>query len=198
MPLTVQIEHAAEVRAALGAHAGPLTVAESKAIAVEVSRLVQRHLRTRDTRNPHRYPAGGRRTHFWAKAAEAVSWEADRDGVTVRVHHEGVHLRYAGAPQGIRPVNAGALAIPARAESYGRSPADFGDLRVVVFKRSGKAALLPADKRQGLAPLFWLVKHTRPIPPDPTVMPQPNVILGLAVHRLRTMRERAGGSAATE
>jgi hypothetical protein len=36
--------------------------------------------------------------------------------------------------------------------------------------------------------LFWLVRHTKPIPADPTVLPPENVVRGLAAHRLAVMR----------
>lgn len=172
---------------------GPMTPAERSAVAAEVARLVQRHLRQRDDSHAHAYPDGGRRSHFWRKAAQAVNWSADAGDITVRVAHQGVRLRYAGEPQGIRPVNAGALAIPANAAAYGRLPSEFTDLRVVVFKGKGKAALVTKPKKgEHLGTvMFWLVKKTKPIQADPTVLPPPNVILGLAAARIRTMRARA-------
>jgi len=190
MALTVDIEGAPQARLLLDA-AGPLTQRESAAVAAEVARLLQRHLRMRDDTNAHRYPQGGRRSHFWRKAAQAVSFTASPEEIAVTVAHQGVRLRYAGAPQGIRPVNAKALAIPASGMAYGRSPREFDDLRLVVFKGKGKAALV-RKPREGEAlgeVMFWLVRATKPIAPDPTVLPPPQVILGLALNRIRRMRQ---------
>lgn len=172
--------------------AGPVTPAENRAIAAEEARLVQRHLRMRDDTNAHTYPEGGRRSHFWRKAAESVTFSTDSDGMSIAVTHQGVRLRYAGAPKGIGPVNAGALAIPATGEAYGRSPREFSDLRIVVFKGMDKAALVQAPKKGEYLGkvMFWLIKRTKPIAPDPTVIPPANVMLGLAVMRLRNLRDR--------
>lgn len=197
MSLTVSIEKNDVTGQMLDA-AGPVTRRESKAMAAEVTRLVQRHLRTRDSYNAHRYPEGGRRSHFWRKAAQSVTWDTDPDGITIAVTHQGVRLRYAGAPQGIAPVNAKALAIPATGEAYGRSPREFPDLRVVVFKGKNRVALVrkPADGELLGTVMFWLIKRTKPIAPDHTVLPPHNVVLGLAMMRLtqlRTRKEQANG-----
>jgi hypothetical protein len=193
MSITVTID-LTEARL-LSDFAGPVTPAENKAIAAEEARLVQRHLRARDASHAHTYPDGGRRSHFWRKAAESVTFATDSEGLTVSVTHQGVRLRYAGAPKGIGPVNAGALAIPASAEAYGRLPREFPDLRIVVFKGKNKAALVqkPAEGEYLGKVMFWLVKRTKPIAPDPTVIPPANVMLGLAVMRLRNLRERKAG-----
>ena len=190
MPLEVTIEGADQAAQMLIA-AGPLTPAEGKAVAAEVARLVQRHLRMLDDTRAHRYPEGGRRSHFWRKAAQAVSFSADGGDITVTIAHQGVRLRYAGAPLGIRPVNAKALAIPAHGTAYGRSPREFSDLRLVVFKGKNKAALVrqPREGEKLGTVMFWLVRATKPIRPDPAVLPPPQVILGLAINRIRQMRK---------
>lgn len=170
---------------------GPLTDGERAAVAAELGRLLQRHLRSRDDTHAHEYPDGGRRSHFWRKAAESVTFGSDSDSAFVSVTHQGVRLRYAGAPDGLKPVNAESLAIPATGIAYGRLPREFGDLHVVVFKGKGKAALV--QRREGEASgtvLFWLVKKTKPVVGDPTVLPPSNVVFGMAVMRIRQMRSR--------
>lgn len=180
---------------------GPVTASEARAISAELARLVQRHLRMRDSTNAHEYPDGGRRSHFWRKAAESVTFSGDSDGMTVSVTHQGVRLRYAGAPEGIGPSGRTSsvtgkpitkLAIPATGVAYGRTPGEFADLRIVVFKGKNKAALVqkPRDGEYLGLIMFWLVKRTKPIKADPTVIPPANVMLGLAVMRLRNLRSR--------
>lgn len=195
MSMTITIETREQAENLLTAN-GPVTPKENAAMSAEVARLLQRHLRQRDDTNAHTYPDGGRRSHFWRKAAESVSFAHDADGFSVSVTHQGVRLRYAGAPQGIQPVNAKALAIPASATAYGRLPGEFSDLRLVVFKGKNKAALVRKPRKGEYLGevMFWLVKKTKPIAADPTVIPQKQVILGVAVHRLREMRERRSGN----
>ncbi len=191
MSLTVSIDHD-DVTGKVLTAAGPITARESKAVAGELARLVQRHLRMRDQTNAHTYPDGGRRSHFWRKAAQSVTFSTDAEGLSVSVTHQGVRLRYAGAPKGIGPVRAGALAIPACGAAYGRLPREFPDLRIVVFKAHNRAALVAQPKEGEYlgTVMFWLVKRTKPIAPDPTVLPPANVVLGLAVMRLNNLRSR--------
>lgn len=191
MSLTIDID-LSQTRV-LSDWAGPVTAPEARAISAELARLVQRHLRARDNSNAHTYPDGGRRSHFWRKAAESVTFSGDSEGMSVSVTHQGVRLRYAGAPEGIKPSRKdGALAIPATGIAYGRLPREFSDLRIVVFKGKNKAALVqkPGEGEYLGLIMFWLVKKTKPIKGDPTVLPPANVVLGLAVMRLRNIRDR--------
>lgn len=192
MNVSIKIENSEAVISVAREAAGPVTDDERAAIGAEVARLLQRHLRARDASNAHAYPEGGRRSHFWRKAAEAVSFTHDDKSVTVTVAHQGVALRYAGAPEGIKPVNKKALAIPAHAHAYGRSPLEFNDLRIVVFRAQNKAALVRKPKKREYlgTVMFWLVRKTKPVPGDPTVLPPENVVLGLAARRLALMRSR--------
>lgn len=195
MSLTITIETnntPAEIIRTLDAAAGPVTPAESKSIAADLARLLQRHLRSRDTTNAHTYPEGGTRSHFWRKAAQSVTFATDPDGITLSVTHQGARLRYAGAPDGIKPINAAALAIPASGAAYGRLPREFSDLRLVVFKNINRAALILKSLAKGVPGkvMFWLVRKTKPIEPDPTVLPNPDTILETALNRLIILRNR--------
>ena len=185
----IRTEKLAEARKAIEFVVAPeLTRREAVGIGSEVSRLLQRHFRTRDSLNPHTYPDGGRRSHFWGKAAQTVFYRAEPTAITIHAAQTGVRLRYQGSPTGIYPVRAKALAIPAHALSYGRLPSEFSDLKVVVFGHTGRAALVSRATKKGMTILFWLVKHTKPFPGDPTVLPPDNVVRGLAAHRLAVMR----------
>lgn len=191
MSLTISIDPN-KLEQDLQALAGPVTLQESKIVAAALSLLVQRHLRSRDTTHAHKYPEGGTRSHFWRKAAASVTFDTDKDGITVSVTHQGARLRYAGAPDGIKPVNAQALAIPADAASYGRLPSEFNDLNLVIFKNINRAALVQKPKTPGEPGkvMFWLVRKTKPIAPDHTVLPKPDDILKQVVQRLKIIRQR--------
>ncbi len=131
---------------------------------------------------------GGKRTHFYADIARAVQRpQVNAEGVTIPINHVGLAQRWLGgtikAGVGTSTATGGPtrwLAIPARSESYGRTPAEFsqaGQPLRFVKTRSGGAMLIAeaggAEGRlrseQGLA-MFWLVKEVNQ-KPDPSVMP---------------------------
>ena len=129
---------------------------------------VQKHLRGLDRARPNRL--GGTRSHFYSLAALATSFTTDEQGAIVTVAHLGIAQRFYGGT--IRPINAKALAIPARAEAYGRRPRD-ADNPQDLFLRPGKAGRTAAlARRQGkrLEIWYWLVKSVTQ-DPDPTVLP---------------------------
>jgi hypothetical protein len=184
--LTVTLKNVDAARAVI-ARGGPPTEPERAAMAAELVRLVQRHLRARDDSNAHTYPEGGRRSRFWRKAAQSVFFQLLPQEIVVRVAHLGARLRYTGGK--VVPVNAKALALPANGTAYGRSPREFPDLRLVVFKSKNRAALVQkAGPGEALGRvMFWLLRSVTHRP-DATVLPPPNVVTGLALYRLKTMR----------
>jgi hypothetical protein len=136
-----------------------------------LQRLLQHHFRSLP-RNQHGWPS----THFWAAAAHATSWTAHPDGVLVSVNKVGVRQRWKGGP--IKPVWARALAIPATAETYGKLPGDFNNLKAVRFLNFG-ALVRKTDK--GASParmriMFWIVKGVNQ-DENPAVMPTRRRIL---------------------
>jgi hypothetical protein len=164
--------------------AGVLSTAERKGMAVEAANFTKRWFRDRDAQKAHTYPAGGRRSHYWRQAATATSWAVDPAGIEVRVAKLGLRLHLRGGV--VRPVRGKALALPARAEAYGRLPSDFaGALHVVVYKKSQKAALATES---GL-PMFWLLRSVR-IKPDHSVLPAARIYHGVMLSRLTAMRQR--------
>jgi hypothetical protein len=189
--LHVQLSGQADVLAEIRAD-GVLSDAQRKGMAVEAKNLIQRWFRDRNTRNAHTQPAGGRRSHYWRAAAQSTSWRVEGEHIDIAVAKEGVGLHLKGGS--VRPVNAKALAIPARAEAYGRLPADFaGQLHVVIYKRSNKAALVGDGKTLPRLPIFWLLKHVR-LNPDPSVLPPENVTIHAMLARLDSMRTRSVSS----
>ena len=145
---------------------------------------------------------GGRRTHFYAKAAKATSYAVRPGGATVSISKTGFAQRLFGGE--IRPVNSKYLTIPARAEAHGRRAREFDNLEI-LFGRNGPYALAErhftelrwrqktkrgkgvksvykyaaagADRGGGV--FYWLVKSVTQ-DPDPTVLPQMDVLLSTA------------------
>lgn len=141
--------------------------------------------------------------NFYADAARATTWEADESGGTVSVAHRGIRLRFEGGT--VRPVNAKFLAIPARAEAYGRRPREFDDLQPIFFEHGGaliqteqqrvqikgrksrdgsKAYSVKQGEELGGAVMFWLVKSATH-DPDPTVLPTDEALQAAALDEVR-------------
>jgi hypothetical protein len=110
----------------------------ARAVGVAVTRLLQSHFRQLPP-NRNGWPSTG----FWAGAARGTGWDLDGDAVIVYADNEehpgAVDHLYRGGT--IRAKDK-KLTIPARAEFYGHSAGEFDNLRLVVFKGTGTAALV--------------------------------------------------------
>lgn len=129
---------------------------------------VQKHLRGLDRTRANNL--GGKRSHFYSLAALATSFTIDEKGAIVTVAHLGLAQRYYGGT--IRPINAKALAIPARAEAYGRRPRDADNPQDLFLRpgKSGRTAALVRRVNKKLEVWYWLVKSVTQTA-DPTVLP---------------------------
>ncbi|NQT94194.1 MAG: hypothetical protein HQ559_15640 [Lentisphaerae bacterium] len=134
------------------------------------------HLRKLDRGRPNKM--GGRRSHFFSAAADSTFFAAVSDGVEIHIAHTGMAQRYYGGT--ITPVNARALAIPARPEAYGRLPRDpeLPELFVRTWK-GGSVAALAAKENGALRVYFWLVKSVTQ-EGDPSVLPSEKYLLNNA------------------
>lgn len=95
--------------------------------------VTQKHLREKNRTSPNKI--GGKRTNYYAKAADAVNYRIlNDDAVIVSINQIGIALRFhgtAGLPGGrLRPVSAEFLTIPAAPEAHGRRAREFSDLQV--------------------------------------------------------------------
>lgn len=186
-----------EASALLGQlYASKLPVGLHEDIAQAAGDVFRKHLKNRDHTHPNKL--GGRRSHFYWHAAEAVENEATTEGAKVSIDYLGLRQRWLGGD--ICPVNAKMLAIPARSESYGVAPRDFpGDLIPIRFK-SGAVALVKDEqthtvdsfggermrsaakgqrksRKRGIGLVeYWLVDHVHQNP-DPSVMPSVEQVL---------------------
>ncbi len=169
----------------------------SHRIAAEVgprcTRLVQRNFRSLGANK-----RGWASTHFYGRAAEATNWQEGFGFLNIVINQIGVRQRLMGGD--IRPVNAGALTIPAQEEAYGKRAGEFDNLKFAFvedpergtmrpalvalratgseveqrFYKSGPKKGLPYYKETaqtfGLQALFWLSKGVHQ-EPDPSVLP---------------------------
>lgn len=152
---------------------------------------------------------GGRRTHFYAQAAESTVSHAEGDtavievtepvGLAQRIHGGTIVAGKSISSKTSQPTKH--LSIPATAEAYGRRAGEFDDL-VPVFRRIGgylkviglaraqqtpvktnrfrKDGTFARGKRTGGEILFWLKESVTQLP-DPTSAPN----VGMVVERAR-------------
>jgi len=163
MQITINDTRAREVLSAIAAATGSTGIRQ--VMGRSATNLIQRHLRDINQARPNRL--GGRRENFYAKAADSTHFRDTPEGVTVSVTHTGFALRYYGGT--VRPVNAKALAIPARPEAYGYSPREFADL-FMVWKPGRAVGLLARRAGARLEVLYFLVSKAT-IPADPSLLP---------------------------
>ena len=170
----------------LAAENGTRGHALKQAIGGAVQREVQDHLRRQDSSRPNQL--GGVRTHFYGDAAQATFFAVANDGATVTVAQQGFRQRVEGGT--IRPVRTKWLAIPARAEAYGKRPGEFSgqldfvpvraDLALLVARdgtrgtrlttnAKGKRVRKTGNVEAGLV-MYWLKKEVNQAP-DPTLVP---------------------------
>jgi len=174
------------------------------AIGAGVTKLFQDHYLALPS-NKSSWPS----TNFWARAARATHWTLLADGVVISTSQQGVLQRYYGGE--IKPVNAKHLAIPARAEAYGKLPREFNDLSV-AFKseggkptpfalvqnqqtpttivRKGKKTSVEHGEAIGGAVFFWLVKSVNQ-QGDPNIIPSDQEIGDAAQEQVDAAVERA-------
>jgi hypothetical protein len=165
----------------------PERVAEVIGQAVTIE--VQDHLRKLDMERANEM--GGRRTHFYAKAADQTTFAVNGNSVTVSVTSQGMRQRYEGGV--IQPQEKSWLTIPARTESYGRTAGDFDNLTFIRFSATSAALVKMAPRetfdvvddagnvstssRRGRSirdegvVMFWLTKEVVQ-EADPTVLPE--------------------------
>jgi len=102
-----------------------------KALAHDFEQFTQRHLRRRDA--THGNPMGGKRSHYWGNAADSTyATFTGNDTIRVAIGQVGVGLHYHGGT--VVPKVRKWLAIPARTETYGKSPLEFSgeEIKFVV------------------------------------------------------------------
>lgn len=158
-------------------------------LAVRVRQMVQDNFRSREAEpNKNNWRKTG---YFLTLYNNTKIGAVDKNHAEVVIADPDRSLarKLSANPGPITPKRGKYLAIPARAEAYGKTPRSFRDLRFIPF-RSGAAALVQTDqqlvkfgrKRKdgsrkvtpgavlGGGVFFWLVKSANP-PPDPRALP---------------------------
>ena len=142
--------------------------------------VIRKHLFKLDRDRPNEL--GGRRTHFYGRAARSTNFSSDKKGVNLSINHQGMAQRFFGGR--IKAVNSKFLTIPANRKAHGRRAKEFDDLEV-AFGKSGPVALVQRrqttlrktkkgkfvkGKQTGGKVFYWL-KESVNQKADPSVIP---------------------------
>lgn len=192
--------------------AGEANVASAVAqvAARGIANLIRDHLFAKDASSPN--ALGGKRSHFYSGAAKSMVNVASGDGVAITINQIGLAQRWLGgtirAGAGTSTATGGPtkyLAIPARAEAYGRTPGEFDDLRFVPTRRGGmlvqalqtsfsmgKKGVKGGAEKGGLV-FFWLVTEVTQRA-DPSVLPTEGEMMKAGVAAGESYLARALGT----
>lgn len=156
------------------------------AVGFGVKELLQDHFFQLDRTRPNRL--GGKRSHFYAKAAQATFHKVVSKGVIAGTAHPGMAQRFFGGT--IRPRKAKALTIPIHPEAHGKRAREFDDLALIQTGTPGVAILAKTGKNTFI-PFFILLRSVFQ-EPDPTVLPKDSVILNVALFHAARSLQRLG------
>lgn len=168
--------------------------AVGKAIREDMVSEVRGHLAGLDESRPNQL--GGRRTHFYERAADSVTHELTDSELRISITERGMRQRFLGGT--IRPMNAKWITIPVRAEAHGKRAREFDNLRFIQISQD--TALLIAAERtdvklsraKKLAPVsqratraggeaMYILKKSVTQNPDPGVLPSSDRLGAVAV-----------------
>lgn len=110
---------------------------------------------------------GATPTGYLVKRAELVKGQGTKDGAVITF--TGAIFRRIAGPVTIRPKVKKMLAIPMRAESYGKRPAQFRDL--FVYRAGQGRAFLARKAGKGRLHFYFLLKSVVTLPQDRTLAP---------------------------
>lgn len=110
---------------------------------------------------------GARPTGYLTKRAELVEGRGDKAGATVSI--TGAIFKRTFGPVTVRPVAKKMLAIPMRAEAYGKRPGEFSDL--FVFKSKQGRLFLARQAEPGKLHFLFLLKASVVLPQDRGLLP---------------------------
>lgn len=158
---------------------------------------LQAHWRVKDQK-PNKL--GGKRTHFWSKAAAAVAVaDVSESGVTVAVQGEaGQNIRIHVHGGTIKPKAAKALTIPIIREAHGMRAAEYEQQygtelftirgKKALFEKTGRGSAtnategrrrgntIPIQRDEKIRAVFALATEAK-IPADPTALPDEATLL---------------------
>lgn len=140
-----------------------------KYIAATAEVGTRKHIRSAaEQRHTTAQALGARPTGYLTKRAELVEGIGTREGADIRV--TGAIFKRTFGPVTVRPVQKKMLAIPMRAESYGRRPGEFGDTLFVYRAKQGRL-FLARKAGTGRLEFLFLLKRVVVLPQDRGLLP---------------------------
>ncbi len=141
-----------------------------KQIGQSLAEHWRKYLRTKDAREPNRL--GGKRTHYYRKAADTISYSNRGNTIQLTATHPGLALRYYGGT--IRPKRAKLLTIPIHPKAHGERAEKF-DLTLIKSGKGRGATLLLAKTGSPEKPtppqIYYILSPKATHHPDPTIAP---------------------------
>lgn len=163
----------------------------AKYVGSGLAELWRTHLYRKDNDEPNRL--GGKRTHFYSRAADSIFFRVEQGGERVRVTavQRGLRQRFKGGV--IKPKAARMLTIPVHPAAHGKRAREHADLVMIKTGEGRGATLILGKKREGSAMLeaYYVLKPQVTQRADPTVMPHEEQIRLAAHDALRDNLNRA-------
>lgn len=151
----------------------------NEAAGRSVATSVRDHLYNLNSARPN--ALGGRRTNYYAGAADSTHMEAAPDKATVTVSQTGFALRFHGGT--VTPVNAKMLTIPVNPAAYGMRAREFPD--TFVWRDKDTKSAFIADAPGNVLRLLFLLTDSATIPEDPSLLPSDSNLESSAIDGIR-------------
>jgi hypothetical protein len=133
---------------------------------------------------PRTNKLGGESTGYWKNVAESTEATSGPDGVTVRIRQIGLRIKYHGGvivPSGRisevhgKPIRM--LSIPVHAAAHGRTIMDLGGHKALYRKGLGIFKFTTPGRPMAGDPLYYILRRSVTIRPDPGILPPDGAIL---------------------
>ncbi|MBN8245886.1 MAG: hypothetical protein J0L84_00420 [Verrucomicrobia bacterium] len=124
---------------------------------------------------------GGKRTNFWRQVADSVQAPRLENGdqaVVISINHPAIAQKVMGGV--IKPKRVKFLTIPVSPEAHGRTARTFEHetgLKLVFLKVGDRNAVLATHRGGGMQIEYVLTASVKQAP-DPTAVPDPDVVAG--------------------
>jgi len=123
---------------------------------------------------------GGKKTHFYRSAGDAVTHEVTKTGAAVSINQQGIRQRLEGGV--ITAKNAKALTIPISPRAHGKRAREF-DNTFILKSTKGKpetVGVIMQDLGSGQLDALYVLRTRVTQKPDPTVIPDDRTIVETA------------------
>jgi len=143
-------------------------------VGYDIAEVTREHLYEKD-KEPNKL--GGKKTHFYRSAGDAVSHEVTNTGAAISINQQGIRQRLEGGV--ITPKTARALTIPINARAHGKRAREFENTFILDKSDSGDpdtVGVLMQDTGGGRLDALFVLRRRAVQAPDPSVIPDQRTI----------------------